>query len=147
MSKNTRSLSVARGFSLVEVMVVLTILGILIAMAVPRYTRAIEQSRADIAAANLRAIWSAERLYWLEHRAYTADLTSLQALGLLDPSVVMTTSGYVYAVRAAAESTFTASATRTGNNAWTGEFVIDETGAFSGSVSALGEPRIVPGFQ
>ena len=135
------------GFSLVEVMVVLTILGILIAIAVTRYTRAIEQSRAAIAAANLRAIWSAERLYWLEHRAYTADLPSLQALGLLDPAIVMTTSGYVYSLRAAAENTCTAAATRTGSNAWTGEFVIDETGAFSGSVSAPGEPNIVPGFQ
>ena len=87
MSRSTQSPSVSRGFSLVEVMVVLTILGILIAMAVPRYTRAIEQSRADIAAANLRAIWSAERLYWLENRVYTADLNRLQTLGLLDSAV------------------------------------------------------------
>jgi type IV pilus assembly protein PilE len=136
-----------RGFSLVEVMVVLVILSILIALAVPRYTRAIEQSRADAAAANLRAIWAAEQLYWLDQRSYTADLASLSSLGLLDPGVLGSALGYAYDVSLPTDGGFTATASRTGSDAWSGQYTIDETGSFAGSVTAPGEPVIVPGFQ
>jgi prepilin-type N-terminal cleavage/methylation domain-containing protein len=135
------------GVSLVEVMVVLTIVGILVAMAVPRYERTLEQSRADIAAANLRAIWSAERAYWLEHHSYTADLSGLQALGLLDSAVVLATTGYVYAVPSADSITFTATATRTGSSRWNGQYTMDEAGTVAGVIHAPGEPDISPGFQ
>ena len=135
------------GFSLVEVMVVLTVIGILVAMALPSYERALEQSRANIATANLRAIWSAERFYWLENRAYTADLTILQTSGLLDPQVVLATSGYVYSVPAADSNTMTANATRTGSARWSGAYQIDETGLISGSVEAAGQTPMTPGFQ
>jgi prepilin-type N-terminal cleavage/methylation domain-containing protein len=97
-----------RGFSLVELMVTVTLIGILAAFATPSFRRAMNQSRADIAAANLRAIWSAERCYWLDNRSYTSDLNQLQSLGLVDPSVVASSSFYVYAVTAASGSTFTA---------------------------------------
>ena len=74
-----------RGFSLVELMVAVAIMGVLAAFAIPAYRRALEQSRVDMAGANLRAIWAAERLYWLENQSYTQDLGQLQTLGLLDP--------------------------------------------------------------
>ncbi len=73
-------------FTLVEMMIVLTIVAIMAAMCVPTFERAIEQSRADVAAANLRAVWAAERLYWLEYRAYTGQFNDLCAMGLLDPA-------------------------------------------------------------
>ena len=67
-------------------MVVLTVIAIMAAMCIPTFQRAIEQSRADVAAANLRAIWAAERLYWLEYHAYTDQFDNLRAMGLLDPA-------------------------------------------------------------
>jgi prepilin-type N-terminal cleavage/methylation domain-containing protein len=137
----------AAGFSLIEVMVVLTVIAILVTMAVPHYERALEQSRADIAAANLRAIWSAERLYWLENRTYTADLAALQASGLLDPQILLATSGYVYLVAAADSNTLTANATRTGSTRWNGAYQVDETGLVSGTIQAPGQSPITPGFQ
>jgi type II secretory pathway pseudopilin PulG len=73
-------------YSLVEIMVVFTIIGILTAMAAPTYQRAVQQSKADIAAANLRAIWAAERLYWLEYQEY-APKSILQSSNLLDPRI------------------------------------------------------------
>jgi prepilin-type N-terminal cleavage/methylation domain-containing protein len=142
----TRS-AASTGFSLVEVMVVLTIIGILVAMTVPSYQRAVEQSRADVAAANLRALWSAQRLYWIEHHAYTSNLTALQSLGLLDPAIVLSTTGYVYAVTSAGTNSFRAVAVRTGSSAWTGEFAIDQDGLLSGAIESAGEPKIVAGFQ
>jgi general secretion pathway protein G len=139
--------SLRRGWSLVEVMVVVTVMSVLIAMAIPSFQRSLEQSRADVAAANLRAIWSAERLYWLENRTYTSDLTELQSLGVLDPMIVSGTSWYAFAVIAADSTAFTATVTRTGSSLWTGQFTIDETGTVSGVIQASGEPDIVPGFQ
>lgn len=136
-----------RGLSLVELLVCVTLIGIMTSMAVPSFRRAVDQSRADIATANLRAIWSAERCYWLEYRCYTSDLNLLRSLGLLDPTIVTASTNYVYDISAADTSAFTATATRTGGTRWTGAFSIDETGVVSGSVSASGEPTIVPGFQ
>jgi hypothetical protein len=122
-------------------------MSILIAMSMPTFNVALEQSKADIAAANLRAVWTAERLYWLENHNYTADLASLQSSGLLDPAVVTATGVYVYHVQSAGGSNFTATAIRTGSQRWTGGFTIDDTGTFSGAVQAAGEVAIVPGFQ
>ena len=136
-----------RGVSLMEVMLVLTVIGILISMSAPSFSRSMEQSRADIAGANLRAIWSAERVYWLEYRTYTSNLSELDSLGLLDPTIVSGTSRYVYAIPSADASSFTAAATRTGSSRWTGQFTISEGGVLSGAIGATGEPDIVPGFQ
>jgi type IV pilus assembly protein PilE len=142
-----RSNNFRRGWSLVEVMVVVSVMSVLIAMTIPSFHRSLEQSRADIAGANLRAIWSAERLYWLENRTYTSDLTELQTLGVLDPSIVLAANWYVFGISAADATSFTATATRTGSSMWTGQFSINETGVLSGVVQASGEPNIVPGFQ
>jgi prepilin-type N-terminal cleavage/methylation domain-containing protein len=137
-----------RGFTIVEMMIVLTIIGIVATMCVPTFQRAIEQSEADIAAANLRTIWAAERLYWLEYHSYTADLTALQGLKLLDPSLPTTSGsqvlgGYTYAINSQANANgFNATATRSD----LGSFSIDQDGALSGTVTVSGT-NITPGFQ
>jgi hypothetical protein len=74
-------------------------------------------------------------------------LASLQALGLLDPALLLATTGYVFAVPAADSTTFTATATRTDSARWSGAYTIDETGTLTGVVQALGEPDLRPGFQ
>jgi prepilin-type N-terminal cleavage/methylation domain-containing protein len=83
-----------RGYTLIEVVVVLTIMGVLLTISAPSFHRALEESRADAATAALRSIWSAERLYWLEYRTYTSDMTALAGLGLVDPSLVAGTTFY-----------------------------------------------------
>lgn len=111
-----------RGFTLVELAIVVTIVGVMAAMSIPSFKRAIVQSRADVAAANLRAIWAAERLYWLEYHSYTVNLSSqpspppgLVDLGLLDPAIFDNVAGnYIYTVAPDASGIavgFTATAT------------------------------------
>ncbi len=138
---------VRRGLSLVELMVAVTIMGVLMSMAAPSFHRAVDQSRADIAAANLRAIWSAQRCYWLDNRTYSTDLAQLQSAGLLDSSIVSAATFYTYAIPVADTTTFTATATRINSTRWAGQFVIDETGAVTGAVTATGELSLIPGFQ
>lgn len=135
------------GFSLVEVIVVLTVLSILVSMAAPSFRRSVEQARADVAGANLRAVWSAQRLYWLENRTYTANFSELESLGLIDPTIASATTIYVYAIASADSDSFSATATRTGSTLWSGQLSIDQTGVGSGVIQAAGYPDIVPGFQ
>ena len=100
-----------RGYTLVEMMVVLVVMSVMISFGIPQFSRTLEQSRADVAGANLRAIWTAERIYWLDNRTYTSSLPVLVSLNLLDPAIPTDTS-YTYLVPAADTATFTATATR-----------------------------------
>ena len=61
-----------RAYTLVEMTVVLTIMGVLTSLALPRFSRSLESARADVAGANLRAIWTAERIYWLDNPMYNS---------------------------------------------------------------------------
>ena len=125
----------------------LTVIGVLISASAPSFQRTIQQSRADIVGANLRAIWIAQRLYWLDNRTYAADLSELESLGILDPTVVSGSAMYAYAIASADATTFTATATRMGSLRWSGQLTITENGVLGGAIQATGEPDVVPGFQ
>ncbi len=135
------------GFTLLEIMLVLVIMGVLFSLAIPSFHLALEQSQADLAGANLRAIWTAERIYWLDNQIYSTDLNELQSLGLLDPSIVSATDFYTYSIASADATTFMATATRAGSARWSGTFTLDQTGTVSGDVIAPGESAVQPGFQ
>jgi prepilin-type N-terminal cleavage/methylation domain-containing protein len=132
-----------RAFTLVELVVAVTIVAIMLAIGAAQYRNAIEQARANVAAANLRAIWAAQRLYWLDQRTYAGNFNSLG--GLIDPSVANGTPYYTYAIRNADDNTFTITATRIGSTDWFGTLTIDQTGALSGTIS--GPIVITPGYQ
>jgi len=127
-------------------MIVLVVMGVMISFGIPRFSRALEQSRADVAGANLRAIWTAERIYWLDNRNYTSSLSVLVNLNLLDPSIPSDTS-YAYSVPTADTATFTATATRAANVSWSGTLTISQDGSLSGTLSCPNQANIVVGFQ
>jgi prepilin-type N-terminal cleavage/methylation domain-containing protein len=136
------------GYSLIEILVAMVVSATLLSMGIPRFQQSLEQSRANVAGANLRAIWSAQRLYWLENRTYAPDLATLLSANLIDPSVTTATAPYGYLVATASDSWFTATATRAGSACWAGTLTIAADGSFSGSVQqGNGAITIVPGFQ
>jgi prepilin-type N-terminal cleavage/methylation domain-containing protein len=135
-----------RAYTLVEMSVVLIIMGIFITLAIPRFSRSLESARADVAGANLRAIWTAERIYWLDNRTYTTSLNVLVSLNLLDPSITSNTS-YTYLVTAADVATFTATAQRAPNVSWSGTVTITQDGGLTGTLTCPGQADIVVGFQ
>lgn len=137
----------ARAFSLVEVMVVVAIMGILLSITAPAYQRAMEQARVDLAATNLRAIWAAERCYFLEHRAYTTSFDDLVALGVLDAGFLAQDPAYVYLVTAADGVGFNATATRSGSGVYSGTLAIDQTGVVAGEVASTSGRVFRPGYQ
>ena len=136
----------ARGLTLIEVLVVMTVMSVLLAMAGPSFHRTVEQSHADLAGANLNAVWNAQRFYWLEHHTYSTSITELQSLELLDSSLTGATARYSYGISSADDATFTAAATRTGSSRWAGSFTIDQMGTAGGFIQATGHPNITPGF-
>jgi len=144
----SRSRNPNRGHTLVEMAIALIVTGVLLTIGVPRFQQSLEQSRADVAGANLRAIWSAQRLYWLENRTYATELSTLVSANLIDPSLPTAPAPYKYAVADASDSGFSATATRSGTTNWTGVFTIVADGTFSGAVQQSGQSStIVPGFQ
>lgn len=135
-----------RAYTLVEMTVVLIIMSVLVSMALPRFSRSLESARADIAGANLRAIWTAERIYWLDNRTYTANLADLLSANLIDPSIT-TDTFYNYVVTGANSSTFTATAQRAPGVSWSGTLTITQDGAITGTLVCPGQSSITIGFQ
>lgn len=72
MKKNNK-----KGFTLVELMVVVAIIGILVVIAVPIYNAAQDNARLNACRANLRTINGAISMYYAESSGYPADVAAL----------------------------------------------------------------------
>jgi len=112
---------------------------------VPGFARVTEQNRVDVATQYLRSVWSAERVYWLEHRTFTNNLADLDALGLLDAKVATGDDGYfVYGITNATATDFTVNALRDGSGVWSGTLTITQDGEVTGFVSGSGGVVLTP---
>ncbi len=90
------------GFSLMEVMIVVVIIGILAALAYPNLEKYLKRARQTEAKTNLSAIYTAQKIYFTLHQSYTKDINELDlslAQGL-----------YTYTIQEASTSTFKAKA-------------------------------------
>ena len=56
-----------KGFTLTEILVVVIIIAVLAALAIPRYIKSVETGRAKEARVNLNLILTAQKLYSLDH--------------------------------------------------------------------------------
>jgi prepilin-type N-terminal cleavage/methylation domain-containing protein len=124
----------SRGFTLLELGIVVIIMGILVAFVVPSFSRVTQQNRVDAAAQYLRSIWSAQRVYWLENRTFADSIESLNALGLIDPKLVTGSDGHFnYSISGVTADAFTATATLSGT--WSGTLSINQDGEVTGFVN------------
>jgi prepilin-type N-terminal cleavage/methylation domain-containing protein len=71
MNKVTRK--ARHGFTLVEIMIVVLIIGILLAIAIPNFVKARESSRTKSCIANLKQIDSAKEQYAMDNKKNTGD--------------------------------------------------------------------------
>ena len=75
-SQNVRLLS-RGGFTLIELLVVVLIIGILAAIALPKYEIAVEKAHAAEALTVLRSVREAQEIYYMANGEYATDLETL----------------------------------------------------------------------
>src|SRR5215207_5787726 len=68
------------GFTLIELMVVVLIIAILIAIAIPTFLGARSRAQDRVAQSNLRNALTAEKTYYVDNQAYTADTSVLAGI-------------------------------------------------------------------
>jgi type IV pilus assembly protein PilE len=85
------------GFSLLEVMIAVVIVGIIAAFAYPSYQNQIRKSRRSEAQIELEKIAMAQERFFSANNGYTSDLSQLPSY---DANPVMTENGY-YSISAA----------------------------------------------
>lgn len=73
------------GFTLVELMMVVAVIGVLSALAYPKYTSYRERVRVDQARKDIVMMAMAITLYWNDARSYPASLTVVGLGGRPDP--------------------------------------------------------------
>ncbi len=94
-----------KGFTLIELMIVVAIIGILAAIAIPNFMRYQAKSKQSEAKGNLGSIYTSEITYNAENDAYTGTITALDWTSA-------GTTRYTYSLLATTPTTgFTATAT------------------------------------
>jgi prepilin-type N-terminal cleavage/methylation domain-containing protein len=121
-----------KGFTLIELMIVVVIIGILAALAIPRFMKATTKAKQSEAKQLLKQIYTMERAYRQANDTYGDDgLTSAPGALFTFPQIgveVQSGARYTYVIAAQADA-FTATATANLDDDATNDiWQIDQTG-------------------
>lgn len=72
------------GFSLIELLIVILVIGILAAIAVPQLLEAAERARQRRTMGDMHSLVSANATYYIDQNDYSPDLPTLQATGYIE---------------------------------------------------------------
>lgn len=98
-----------KGFTLIEVMIAVVIIGILASIAYPSYVQYVAKSARSEGLAAVMRVANLQEQYYLDNRAYTTDMTKLG----LSASPFITEHGH-YSVTSSGMGTLTVTATAKG---------------------------------
>jgi prepilin-type N-terminal cleavage/methylation domain-containing protein len=114
MKKRNVILRSQKGFTLVELMIVVIIIGILTAVGVPLYLGYVRDAKAASAEATIGVILNAEKLYYTRNETFTnvstAEFDGLPEANPLRIDVRDATQYWIFEVTGATTDTFTVTA-------------------------------------
>ena len=76
-----RHLRNSKGFTLIELMIVVVIIGILAALAIPRFTQASARAKEKEADGILKQVYTLQNAYYANNGTYANSSTNLQTVG------------------------------------------------------------------
>ena len=125
-----------RGFTLIELMIVVVIIGILAALAIPKFMKVTGKAKVAEAKTILKEIFTLEKAYFNEHDTYVAFVNGAES----DPiafALPEGTSRFLYKVECTDPTAdFIATATEAvdvdGDGAITGYLTMDQDGSCAG---------------
>ena len=128
----------SRGFTLVELAVVVVIIGVLAAFAVPRFLASVERSKAAEAFNYLSAVQGAQERYHARQGTYASNITHLDIK--FTPPKYYTVGTVAAGATGSLEDSWTLTLTRTGASAGYGAYTVTFTEqGFDGANSTISD--------
>ncbi|MBU3911930.1 MAG: prepilin-type N-terminal cleavage/methylation domain-containing protein [Candidatus Omnitrophica bacterium] len=114
-----------KGFTLVEVLIVVIIIGILAAIGVPQFANSIEKAKGGEARAGLGHLQTGEKVYFAENEYYTTTPADLD--------ITLSQRFWAFSISTPTSTTYTATATRSGGTRAGQTITMDSVGTVAGN--------------